>query len=116
VRSERMSFREAHHIVSAAVRSLRGQYSAEAMVDAVLSANSLSTPREVLMKALDPVNFVEIRRIPGGPAMEPVLDAIREEETGIAASKVWLASKIALLENYPKRIGEARRLLLAGTG
>jgi argininosuccinate lyase len=116
VRSERMSFREAHHIVSAAVRSLRGQYSAEAMVDAVLSANSLSTPREVLMKALDPVNFVEIRRIPGGPAMEPVLDAIREEQTGIAASKVWLASKIALLENYPKRIGEARQSLLAGTG
>jgi argininosuccinate lyase len=116
VRSERMSFREAHHIVSAAVRSLRGQYSAEAMVDAVLSANSLSTPREVLMKALDPVNFVEIRRIPGGPAMEPVLDAIREEETGIAASKAWRASKIALLENYPKRIGEARQSLLAGTG
>jgi argininosuccinate lyase len=116
VRSEKMSFREAHHIVSAAVRSLRGHYSADAMVDAVLSANTLSTPHEVLMKALDPMNFVEIRRIPGGPAREPVLDAIRENETGIAESKAWLASKIALLESYPKRIAEARQSLLARTG
>jgi argininosuccinate lyase len=111
VRSEPMSFRDAHHIVSAAVRSLRGQYSAEAMVDAVLSANPLPTPREVLLKSLDPVNFVAVRRIPGGPALEPVTAAIREAETEIAAVEAWLASKTALLEAYPKRIAAARQLL-----
>jgi argininosuccinate lyase len=113
VRSEPMSFREAHHIVSAAVRSLEGRYSAEAMVDAVLGAASLRTPRKDLLNALDPVNFVEVRRIPGGPAMEPVLDAIREAETEIAAIEAWLASKTALLGRYPSRIEEARQALLA---
>jgi argininosuccinate lyase len=107
VRSEGMSFRDAHHIVSAAVRALEGRYSAEAMVDMVLSGNSLHTPREVLLKALDPVNFVEIRRVPGGPAKEPVLEAISEAQTEIAATEAWLSSKTALIETYPKRIREA---------
>jgi argininosuccinate lyase len=111
VRSEPMSFRDAHHIVSAAVRSLHGHYSAEAMVDAVLAAQPLRTPREVLLKALDPLNFVAIRRIPGGPALEPVTAAIQETETEIASVEAWLASKHALLEAYPKRIAEARQLL-----
>jgi argininosuccinate lyase len=111
VRSEPMSFRDAHHIVSAAVRSLQGRYSAEAMVDAVLAAQPLGTPREVLLKALDPVNFVAIRRIPGGPALEPVTAAIQETETEIASVEAWLASKNVLLEEYPKRIAEARRSL-----
>ena len=113
VRSEGLSFREAHHIVSDAVRSLRGRYSADAMVDAVLSAASLRTPRAVLLKALDPVNFVAVRRIPGGPAMEPVHDAMREAEAEIGATEAWLEAKTALLEAYPKRIEEARQSLFA---
>jgi argininosuccinate lyase len=111
VRSEPMSFHDAHHIVSTAVRSLHGHYSAEAMVDAVLASQPLRTSREVLLKALDPVNFVAIRRIPGGPALEPVTAAIHETETEIASVEAWLASKNALLEAYPKRIAEARELL-----
>jgi argininosuccinate lyase len=111
VRSEPMSFRDAHHIVSAAVRSLHGHYSAEAMVDAVLSANPLRTPREVLLKSLDPVNFVAVRRIPGGPALEPITAAISEAEAEIAAVESWLASKSALLASYPNRIAQARRAL-----
>jgi argininosuccinate lyase len=112
VRSEPMSFRDAHHIVSAAVRSLGGRYSAEAMVDTVLSAVSLRTPRKELLKALDPVNFVEVRRIPGGPAMEPVLEAIGEAESEIGAIDAWLASKTALLRGLTGRIEQARRALL----
>jgi argininosuccinate lyase len=111
VRSEKMSFREAHHIVSDAVRSLHGEYSAEAMVDAVLRATKVRTPRAVLLQALDPVNFVEVRRISGGPAREPVLDAIGEAESEIAATEAWIASKRALLAAYPKHIEEARQVL-----
>jgi argininosuccinate lyase len=111
VRSEPMSFHDAHRIVSAAVRSLHGHYSAEAMVDVVLAAQPLRTPREILLKALDPLNFVAIRRIPGGPALEPVTAAIQETDTEIASIEAWLASKRALLEAYPKRIAEARELL-----
>jgi argininosuccinate lyase len=113
VREEKLSFREAHHIVSAAVRALEGRYSPEAMIDAVLSLHPLSTPREVLRKALDPRNFVDVREIAGGPAPEPILEAIREAEAGIAAVDLWLASKTALLEAYPKRIADARQSLLA---
>ncbi len=109
VRNEQLSFRDAHHIVSAAVRELRGKYSPEAMVDAVLSANTLKTPRAALLKALDPVHFVEVRRIPGGPAIEPVRDAIRQAETEIAATEKWLASKTELLAGYPKCIDKERQ-------
>ena len=43
--------------------------------------------------------------------LEPVTAAIHETETEIAAVEAWLASKNALLEEYPKRIAEARRSL-----
>jgi argininosuccinate lyase len=109
VRNEQLSFRDAHHIVSAAVRELRGKYSPEAMVDAVLSAHALKTPRAALLEALDPVHFVEVRRIPGGPAIEPVRDAIQEADTEIAATEKWLASKTELLAAYPKRIDKERQ-------
>jgi argininosuccinate lyase len=109
VRQEQISFREAHHMVSAAVRSLLGQYSPEAMVDAILSGNSLRTPRGVLLNALDPVNFVRVRRIPGGPALEPVNDAMLDAESEIAATEKWLVSKTALLEGYAQRIDAARQ-------
>ncbi len=112
VRCERISFREAHHLVSGAVRQLRGHYSPDAMVDAILTKGSLHTPRGVLLKALDPVNFVSVRRIPGGPAREPVTEALREAEADIADIDEWLTSKTALLEAYPARIEEARLLLL----
>ncbi len=113
VRMEGLAFREAHHLVSAAVRELRGHYSPEAMVDAVLKLSALRTPRAILLKALDPINFVEIRRIPGGPAAEPMRDAIHEAESEIANTKEWLASKRALLAACPKRIEEERQLLFA---
>jgi argininosuccinate lyase len=80
------------------------------MVDAIQS--QVRTPRAVLLNALDPVNFVNVRRIPGGPAPEPVLDAIREAEAEIMAVESWLATKAALLEAYPKRIKEAQNALL----
>ena len=111
VRSEPMSFREAHHIVSAAVRDLRGNYSPGAMVDALVSAHPLRTPRADLLKALDPINFVEVRRIPGGPAIEPVRDAIGEAEAEISQTEAWLASKKELLAAYPKRIEQQRQSL-----
>jgi hypothetical protein len=85
------------------------------MVDAVSNAVTLRTPRKNLLNALDPVNFVEIRRIPGGPAMEPVLHAIGEAESEIAAIEAWLASKTALLSGLKDRIEQARQVLLTGS-
>jgi len=113
VRSEGLPFREAHHIVSAAVRELRGRYSPEAMVDAVLSANALRTPRAVLLRALDPTNFIKVRRIPGGPAVEPMRDAMQGAEGEIAETRDWLTSKAELLAGCQTRIAKERQSLFA---
>ena len=42
VRREEVSFRQAHELVSASVKDLRGQYSATAMVDSVTAAFGVS--------------------------------------------------------------------------
>jgi argininosuccinate lyase len=107
VRREGMSFREAHHLVSAAVKALDGRYSPEAMVDAVVSlAPSLTASRAELLEALDPRHFVEIRRIPGGPASEVLQSAIEEAESHLAETEEWLEKKTALMARYPRRIDE----------
>jgi argininosuccinate lyase len=112
VRSEGLSFREAHHIVSAAVKALNGKYSAGGMVDAVLSAHPMATPREVLLRALDPVNFVEIRRIPGGPSPDVVRADIALAEADVAAREAATDVKADSLAAYPLRIRAACSQLL----
>jgi argininosuccinate lyase len=67
VRVQGLSFREAHSIVAAAVKS--GDDSHGRIVDDVLSrlGAAAAASREELLRALDPVAFVEVRAIPGGP-------------------------------------------------
>jgi argininosuccinate lyase len=119
VRQEDISFREAHHIVSAGVKALGGRYSADGMVDAVIGiaaaalGRPLATSREDLLKALDPNHFVEIRRIPGGPNPDLVRGAIADAEVDITARAAWIAAKSEALAAYPKRIRAAYADLLA---
>jgi argininosuccinate lyase len=114
VRSEKLSFRAAHHLVSEAVRNLDGAYSAAGMVEQiVVLAPGLHTSREVLFQALDPANFVAIRRIPGGPAPEAVRPAIEEADAEIAVVEAWMAAKSGLLDAIPSRIETARQALFA---
>jgi argininosuccinate lyase len=74
VRREGVNFREAHHLVSAGVRELDGNYSAPAMIDALEAlaplhlGRALGVSRDELLEALDPWHFVAIRHHPGGPA------------------------------------------------
>lgn len=104
VRNENISFRDAHHIVSDAVKQLNGVYSPTGMVDAVMAGRSLRSSRETLLLALDPRNFVEIRNHPGGPAPVVVRAALVEAATGIAETGSWLATKSDLLKAYPERL------------
>jgi argininosuccinate lyase len=109
VRREGISFREAHGVVSAAVKSLRGNYSDIGMVDAIAAiAPHLRTSRADLLQALDPVHFVNIRAIPGGPAPEAVRSAIEIAARDVALTAAWIAEKSSLLADYPKRIHAAR--------
>jgi argininosuccinate lyase len=105
VRSEGLSFREAHHLVSGAVRALEGRYSPAAMVDHI--APHVTTGRETLLLALDPRHFVDIRTIPGGPAREPVVAALTEATAFAASTNDWIVQKTSLLNTYPNLIRQA---------
>jgi argininosuccinate lyase len=108
VRCEEVSFRQAHSLVSAAVKSLRGHYSDSAMIDAVIAmAPSLRTSRADLLQSLDPMNFIRVRGIPGGPAPEAVRSALELAQADLAGTLAWIAEKSSALEAYPKRIRAA---------
>jgi argininosuccinate lyase len=113
VRREAITFRDAHTLVSAAVRDLKGSYSAAGMVEAVEKlapadlGRALRISREELLEALDPRHFVNIRTVPGGPAPEALQSAIRQEEGDLAATRRWIAEKSVLLAAYPERIKKA---------
>ncbi len=104
VRLEGINFRQAHHLVSAAVKKLNGQYSPDAMVDAVISLKPLRASREQLLQSLDPRHFVNIRTIPGGPSPEALKSALALAEDHRAETRAWISEKSALLEAYPKRL------------
>ena len=106
VREENLSFRDAHHLVSKAVKALEGKYSVEAMVEEISRSVKL-TPQQI-RTALDPRNFVEVRTIPGGPgALQCVFADTEAQEAEVQA---WLNSKEALLGNYRETL---RKLSLA---
>jgi argininosuccinate lyase len=119
VRSDGLSFRRAHHLVSEAVRHLNGRYTEEAMVEGVrtlaekLIGRPLLTPRKELLRALDPVHFVSIRLIPGGPARGAVLQAIADAEREAAGDKHWIEEKCVRLDGYRDRVKDSRRAWLA---
>ena len=104
VRAENLSFRDAHHLVSAAVRHLRGQYSVAGMALAVRElalqtvGKTLSLSAAELERSLDPRFFVETRTIPGGPGA--LNAALQEAEAGHRQSQAWIQSKTALLTSY----------------
>lgn len=101
VRTDRLSFRKAHHIVSRVVREassanlLANQISLElvnrAAVDVI--GRELSITAEELRLALDPVHFVMIRKLPGGPNPEEIRRQIAERKAVLQQENAWLAAK-----------------------
>lgn len=119
VRRETMSFREAHHLVASAVKSLGCEDAPQAILDAVLGLapevihRSLTTPREDLLQALDPAHFVAIRNIPGGPAPSAVQNEIDRTRCEFVVMQQWLDQQSKLLSDYPGWIREAVTACLA---
>ena len=108
VRKEGLNFREAHHIVSAAVKQLNGKYSPGAMADAVESLQTLTImSRAELLEALDPRHFVDIRSVPGGPSPEALNPALDQLASEITTAKSWLSEKTTLQSEYPQRLRQA---------
>ncbi len=114
VRRERISFREAHRLVSEMVKKSGKEDTPEHMIGllrelapAVLG-RSLQTSEEDLRLALDADHFVAIRSILGGPAPATVRDEIAAMEQQLAADREWLAEKQSRLDAYPKRLQELK--------
>jgi argininosuccinate lyase len=109
VRKTGMSFHEAHGIVSRAVRELNGHYDREAMakiVERELLASGRSSPlshREIV-DALSAENFVAVRKIPGGPAIEAL-------EPEIERAQRQIATDARHLEETGEKVANARSLM-----
>ncbi|HYL62612.1 MAG TPA: argininosuccinate lyase [Candidatus Methylomirabilis sp.] len=110
VREEGLSFGMAHRLVSAAVRAVARDDSPESLVTQMerlapkIAGRKLSKPREVWLRALDPVQFIGIRAIPGGPAPEAVRTQIASARKEQAEAQEWLNAKRSLLARYPQLI------------
>jgi len=98
VRRAAMSFREAHALVSKAVKTAGGEDSPRAIAAALLAENpSVPLTQHEIERALDPRNFVNVRRVIGGPAPEIVTEALSRARIQQASFEQWIQSKETLL-------------------
>ena len=102
VRKDGLSFRQAHHVVSAMIRELvdDGKNSLESLTLALLNEQFLrvvgkktALTEEELKQCLNPIYFVEIRDLEGGPSpkrMEKTIKELEKEQNELAN---WLNVK-----------------------
>ena len=106
VREEGISFGMAHRLVAASVRAASADHSPERLVTEMqrlapeIAGRKLSKPQEVWLRALDPVHFIGIRAIPGGPAPEAVRAQIASAQKEQTEVQEWLNVKRSLIEQY----------------
>jgi argininosuccinate lyase len=94
-----MSFREAHALVARAVEASGADDRPAAIAEVFLRQNqSLGLDKAFVERALDPVNFVRIRQVPGGPAPDVVAEAISRAAAGQREIESWIRSKQEMLD------------------
>lgn len=93
VREGKVSFREAHRLVSQAVQANPADDRHARIVDDVLRLAPGVAPRETLEAALDPRQFVERRSIPGGPARAAIEPELERAGRVQAEWGEWLKTK-----------------------
>jgi argininosuccinate lyase len=103
VRTNRLSFRTSHRIVSKVVaqalqQGLRADEITLALVkEAAVSVigRELALSEEELHRALDPVHFVAIRTLPGGPNPNEVRRMIAQRREHLTSTQAWAAEAAA---------------------
>jgi argininosuccinate lyase len=98
VRTDNLSFRTAHHIVSAVVKRAmsNGIAANEVTWELVNEAASeiivrnLAMNRETLKQSLDPEHFIQIRSLPGGPNPQEMIRMIQERGRQQQLLHQWL--------------------------
>src|SRR5579864_2336151 len=104
VRQAGMSFREAHTLVSKAVKEAGGDDSPRAIATALLAENpSVPLTQYEIERVLDPRNFVNVRRVTGGPAPEVVTEALARARNDQAIFDEWIQSKQEMLQEARRR-------------
>ena len=104
VRQAGVSFREAHGMVANAVKASAGDDSPRAVATALLAENpSVPLTQYEIERALDPRNFVNIRRVTGGPAPEIVTAALSRARQEQAKFEQWIQSKQEMLTEARRR-------------
>ncbi|MED4587049.1 argininosuccinate lyase [Brevibacillus choshinensis] len=101
VRTDHLSFRNSHHIVSRVVKEAMaaGMRADEISLELVNRAarevigKDLVMTAEELRLALDPVHFVKIRKLPGGPNADEIKRMITQRTTTLQADAAWLAQE-----------------------
>jgi len=97
VREAGLSFREAHTLVARAV-STAADDTPKAIATALRSQNpSLAISAEVVERSLDPMHFVMVRRIAGGPSPEVVGEALARAEAEQSRIEEWIQARKAKL-------------------
>jgi argininosuccinate lyase len=106
VRTCCISFHAAHHLVSTAVKELNREgvgFDPDRMATIILrdlpSVPGSVQPitREQILQSLSARNFVEVRKLPGGPAMSSLEPAIVSAQQQIAHHQAWLSETRASL-------------------
>jgi argininosuccinate lyase len=99
VRSEGLSFREAHGLVAEAVRACGPRDDPASLAEALRKSRpELRLTREAIQNCLDPEYFVQVRNVIGGPARgqtSAALDRAGAEQQRIES---WIASTEASLD------------------
>ena len=105
VRREGMSFREAHALVAQTVRACGLDDDPSTIAAALLTLRpSLQLTRKEIDQALDPVHFVRIRNIVGGPAPERTAEALAQASSEQREIEAWIEAKNALLDDAESRL------------
>jgi argininosuccinate lyase len=131
VRREGLPFRVAHQIVASFVRRTQGviatiQTSGESLHADLLAqaAHKLlqETAREILgrtlslspeetRRALDPLNFVRVRGVMGGPSPEETRRILQASRARAELDEGWYRKRTELMTTYPEKLREATRAL-----
>ncbi|MFC4766243.1 argininosuccinate lyase [Effusibacillus consociatus] len=117
VREYNLSFRTSHSIVSRTVRlalakglaanEITPQLVDEAAVHVL--GGALGVREEMIAKALDPVHFVSIRSLPGGPAPAEIMRMIGDRQTAWRKTVTWLGDQGEKIQQALRNLDETAK-------
>ncbi|SFU51391.1 argininosuccinate lyase [Alicyclobacillus macrosporangiidus] len=121
VRAAGLPFRTAHAVTAAVVQRALARGIPVSAIDGALVDEAaqavigrpLGLPADVIAEALDPVHFVSIRRLPGGPAPEEARRALAERRRQLAAARTAVDAEASRVQ---AALAELERLAAALAG